>query len=47
MEVEHLRLIELDGIIDKIFNLIEDKTEIQELKDVFANENYKILARKG
>ena len=42
VETEHLRLIELDGIIDKIFNLIEDKEEIQELKDVFANKNYKI-----
>lgn len=42
VETEHLRLIELDGIIDKTFNLIEDKEEIQELKDVFANKNYKI-----
>ena len=42
VETEHLRLIELDGIIDKIFNLIEDKEEIRELKDIFANENYKI-----
>ena len=42
VETEHLRLIELDGIIDKIFNIIEDKAEIQDLKDVFANENYKI-----
>lgn len=42
VETEHLRLIELDGIIDKIFNLIEDKEEIHELKDIFANENYKI-----
>ena len=42
VETEHLRLIELDGIIDKIFNLIEDKEEIRKLKDIFANENYKI-----
>ena len=42
VETEHLRLIELDGIIDKVFYLIDTKEEIQDLKDTFANENYKI-----
>jgi len=41
-ETKHLRLIELDGIIEKTFKIINDTEEIQELKDIFNNENYKI-----
>ena len=36
-----LRLVELDGIIDKTYKFLENE-EIQEIKDVFADENYKI-----
>lgn len=39
---KHLRLLELDGIIDKVFDIVDDDEQIEELKDVFANEKYKI-----
>lgn len=42
VETEQLRLIELEGIIEKTFESIEDKNEIEELKDIFKDENYKI-----
>lgn len=42
VESGHLRLIELDGIIEKTFDVIDNEEEIQNLKDVFKDENYKI-----
>lgn len=42
VETEHLRLIELEGIIEKTFEAIGNEEEIQDLKDVFKDENYKI-----
>lgn len=41
-KTEQLRLIELDGIIEKTFDLIDDKEEIEDLKNTFNDENYKI-----
>ena len=41
-ETMNLRLIELDGLIDKIFNVVDTKEEIQELKDRFEDEKYEI-----
>lgn len=42
VETEYLRLIELDGMIDKIFYLIESKEEVEDFKNIFKDENYKI-----
>ena len=40
-ETQHLRLIELEGIIDKTFNnLYIAKEEIEDLKNIFKDENY-------
>lgn len=41
-ETKDLRLIELDGIIDKLLDFEDGKEEAQELKKVFANKEYKI-----
>lgn len=41
-ETKNLRLIELDGTIDKLFNFEDSEEEFQELKEVFANKDYKI-----
>ncbi|HAB66705.1 MAG TPA: hypothetical protein DCE23_05000 [Firmicutes bacterium] len=42
VETGHLRLVELEGIIEKTFKAIDNKEEIQDLRDTFKNETYKI-----
>lgn len=46
VETTHLRLIELDGIIDKVFDEVNYKEEMQDLKETFANENYQIYRNR-
>lgn len=46
VETTHLRLIELDGIIDKVFDEVNFKEEMQDLKETFANENYQIYRNR-
>ena len=41
-ETESLRLIELEDVIEKTFDCIEDEREIQGLKETFLNTSYEI-----
>lgn len=41
-EVKLLRLVELEDIIEKTFSAVEQKEDIEELKEIFKDENYTI-----